>query len=105
MGVLSETNDGFALVCALIGRVERVKGKGYRASFMKRGESEIKANLDRKYDRLDNWEKLSPEDLLDTLGDLAVYAVKWVQYALDRLPPEAAQRYVKAIAEMEETSQ
>src|SRR5579885_1070431 len=42
--IKSETNEGFAIVCALLAKVEAVKGKGYQASWQKRGMAGALAN-------------------------------------------------------------
>lgn len=57
----------------------------YKMSFAKRGEVGIWMNLARKYDRMDGlMEKIVAGDesirltLIDTLVDLALYALKWL---------------------------
>jgi len=81
--VVTETNQGFAIVCGLLARIEAVKGTHYAASWEKRGEVGILANVQRKFDRLDNLlphEGVSEgdESITETLGDLAVYSIKWL---------------------------
>lgn len=81
--VVTETNQGFAIVCGLLARIEAVKGKHYAASWEKRGESGVFANVARKFDRLDNLLGHEEgddggENVTQTLGDLAVYSLKWL---------------------------
>jgi len=89
-----ETNAGFAFVCAFLSRLEAVKGKGYTASCFKRGEKDgMLVNLQRKFDRIENLMQLSSpadggETLSQTLGDLAVYATKWLIAQAELRPNE-----------------
>jgi hypothetical protein len=73
-----ETNYGFAFVCGVLAKLEAVKGKSYEASWMKRGDESIFANIQRKYDILDarfHGNNVG-ESRVTNLADLAVYCVK-----------------------------
>ena len=86
-----ETNEGFAVVCGILARLEAVKGKGYLASFMKRGTESVWANIERKYDRLDNIINNGLEgkgDAITNLGDLAVYCIKEITRRSELYPDE-----------------
>jgi hypothetical protein len=91
--VKSETNEAFALVCGLLSKVEAVKGKGYLASWQKRGLAEAhKAHLSRKFDRIDailvGGAEEGGESLTSNLGDLAVYAIKMIAFRAELKPEE-----------------
>jgi hypothetical protein len=70
---------------ALLARLHAHKNRGYGDAWRKRGELlSIFTNLARKYDRLvialDQGRRSSDERLLDTAGDLCVYAVKYLTW-------------------------
>jgi thymidylate synthase len=68
--------------------LHRGKDAAYGDSWKRRGEQiGIMANLARKYDRLanDNPYELGGEGLLDTVTDLAVYAIKYQAYLRDAI--------------------
>lgn len=88
---LPETNYGFALLCGLLSRLEALKGQHYGASWMKRGELGIHANVARKFDRLEELMQdvgEEGESIGVTSGDLAVYAIKWMTYRAEFIPAE-----------------
>lgn len=84
--LLSESNYAFAFICGVLAKLEAVKGKGYLASWQKRGMRESAfVNLQRKFDRIDSLintmtggQSGGGESLSDNLGDLAVYAMKMI---------------------------
>jgi len=91
----SESERGFPAVCALLTKLEAVKGKAYAASWQKGGElGSIFQNVQRKYDRIDNWflqggqSVPARESLTQTLGDAAVYIVKWLVLRAELAPEE-----------------
>jgi hypothetical protein len=77
----TENNFSFAFICGILARLEAVKGKGYQASWQRRGEVDgVMVNMDRKYDRLDAVVRRNStgETTSQVLGDLAVYAIKFL---------------------------
>lgn len=78
--IKSESNYGFAFVCGMLCKLEAVKGKHYQASWQKHGETNAFANMSRKTDRLEAIMsgQQGGENLSQTLGDAAVYAIKWI---------------------------
>ena len=91
-----EMNYTFGVLCGVLAKLEAVKGKHYAASWMRRGElAGAKANLDRKFDRLEvlmghDEEAAEGENITQTLGDLAVYALKWISLRAEIAPKEVA---------------
>jgi hypothetical protein len=73
-----ETNIGFCIVAGMLTKLEAVKGKGYQASWMRRGNESVLHNIQRKYDLIEA--RLSGnhtgESLVTNLADLAVYCIK-----------------------------
>lgn len=81
---------------ALLARLHAHKNRGYGDAWRKRGELlSIFTNLARKYDRLvvalDQGRRSSDERLLDTAGDLCVYAAKYLTW-LAAEHPEAFEK-------------
>lgn len=79
----------------------------YKLSFAKRGEVGIWMNVARKYDRLEELMAQYVEAgnvdhavLCDTLADLALYSVKWLQI-LDHAGKEGFQDWYKRYLETE----
>lgn len=92
-----EMNYTFGVLCGVLAKLEAVKGKHYQASWMKRGElAGAKANLDRKFDRLEALMSQADEgvskgeNITQTLGDLAVYALKWISLRSEIAPKEVS---------------
>ena len=91
-----EMNYSFGVIAGVLAKLEAVKGKHYAASWMKRGELVgAKANLDRKFDRLEvlmghDEEAAKGENITQTLGDLAVYTMKWLTLRAEIAPKEVA---------------
>jgi hypothetical protein len=82
-------------VLALLAQLHAYKTVGYGDAWRKRGELlSIFTNLARKYDRLvvalDDQVSSSDEALLDTAGDLCVYAGKYLTWLADCQPKEFA---------------
>lgn len=89
--ILSETNYGFAFVAGVCASIEAKKGKGYKASWQRRGMEGAKANIDRKYDRLTaimEGEDSEGESLTTNLADLAVYCMKAIALQRELKPEE-----------------
>lgn len=92
--IKSENNFAFGFVCGVLSRLEAVKGKHYAGSWQKRGEDGILRNLERKVDRLDilvNEEvadSTAGENLTQSLGDAAVYSMKWITLRAEIDPQE-----------------
>lgn len=85
-----ETNEGFAIICGILARLEAVKGKSYQASWMKRGEESVFHNMARKFEIIEarmHGSKVG-EGLLTNLGDLAVYCIKEIQRQSELYPEE-----------------
>jgi len=100
-----ESNFSFSFVLALLARLEACKGKHYEASFIKRGRASLKANIDRKYDRLDvvmreNFVSDAGETPVETLGDLAVYALKGLIFFSEMHPEQFAKwvDYIRSLS-------
>ena len=93
-----ETNEGFAIVCGILARLEAVKGKSYQASWMKRGDESVFANMARKFEILDA--KMHGLDLGETrttnLADLAVYCIKEIQRQSE-LNPEEFKKWLEEV--------
>src|SRR3954452_18696688 len=82
--------DGAAAL-DLLGRLHAHKNAGYGDAWRKRGELlSIFTNLARKYDRLvvalDEGVRSDDEGLLDTAGDLCVYAGKYLTWLAEQHP-------------------
>ena len=96
--IKSETNFTFPFICGFLSRLEAIKGKHYAASWQKRGEKEgALPNVQRKVDRLDviagqATEAGKPLDAGETssqtLGDAAVYSIKWLALRAEIEPTE-----------------
>lgn len=98
--IQTESSYGFAFMCGLLCKVEAVKGKHYAAIWQKRGEPGILDNLLRKANRAEQiveLQKVAPErpfsaddgeTLSETLGDGAVYALKWLTWRKEFNPQE-----------------
>lgn len=76
---------------ALLIRLHAHKNQGYGNAWRKRGELlSIFTNLARKYDRLvvalDEGKRSTDERILDTTGDLCVYAGKYLTWLADEHP-------------------
>ena len=87
--ICTESNLSFSIVIGILAKLEAVKGKRYGASWQKRGEPGILANVTRKVDRLDvalqeqedreHGVELPPgESICESLADGAVYCIKWL---------------------------
>lgn len=108
-GLEVETNFSFAFVCGLLCRLEAVKGKSYLASWMKRGYYGIKANLDRKWDRLevifeeieDEGIAIAGEGLVTQCADLSVYALKLITLRAQQQPTEF-QKWIDEIVSIQD---
>ena len=94
-GIKCESNFAFSAVLGICAHIEAVKGKGYQASWQKRGIKDgAWVNLQRKWDRLEAlFERgLSTEDggetMITTLADLAVYAIKTIALRTEMNPAE-----------------
>jgi len=88
---LPETNYGFAFMCGVLSRLEALKGQHYGASWMKRGEIGIHANVARKFDRLEELMQGVGEEgetVGVNCGDMAVYALKWMTFRAEFQPAE-----------------
>jgi hypothetical protein len=97
--IKTETNFGFGFICGVLARLEAVKGKHYAGSWQKRGEPGVLANVHRKTDRLEeliNTDSQAGENLSQTLGDGAVYAIKWMTLRAE-LDPEEFLKWVKEV--------
>lgn len=98
---LPETNDGFCRICGLLAIIQAKKGKAYAASWMKRGMAGALANLQRKYDRIDNIINLNSEDrtesLTSQLADMAVYAILMLQLRA-QISPEEFERWLREVS-------
>lgn len=75
----------------LLARLHAHKNAGYGDAWRKRGELlSIFTNLARKYDRLvvslDQGVRSADERILDTIGDLCVYAAKYLTWLAERAP-------------------
>ena len=86
--VESQANPEWRTVLGNLRDLEEAKSITYGNSWKKYGEaSSIFPNLARKYDRLETlWNKQDDaleESIIDTLADLAVYAMKWIGYLED----------------------
>lgn len=83
---LPDTGLSFSDVCAVLKVLEYKKTLRYGQSWRKHGEVlSIFANISRKWDRLDNMHRngvagTSDESEIDTLGDLAVYCLKYAGF-------------------------
>jgi hypothetical protein len=80
-----------ALALDLLSRLHAHKNAGYGNAWRKRGELlSIFTNLARKYDRLvvalDQGVDAPDERILDTAGDLCVYAAKYLTWLAERSP-------------------
>lgn len=97
--IKTETNYGFAFICGVLAKLEAVKGKHYAGSWQKRGEPVVLSNVQRKLDRLDqllNTDSTAGENLSQTLGDGAVYSVKWLTLRAE-LDPEEFIKWVEEV--------
>ena len=77
----------------LLSRLHAHKNAGYGDAWRKRGELlSIFTNLARKYDRLavglDKGVTAADERILDTAGDLCVYAAKYLTWLAERAPQD-----------------
>jgi hypothetical protein len=77
----------------LLARLHAHKNAGYGNAWRKRGELlSIFTNLARKYDRLvvalDEGTDATDERILDTAGDLCVYAAKYLTWLAERSPED-----------------
>lgn len=101
--VLSESNDGFAIICGMMAVLEAKKGVGYKASWQRRGSKGVFTNIARKFDRIQNIMELNLEDdtenLCTNLADLAVYCIKEISRRREMNPKEFAV-WVKEIREL-----
>lgn len=98
--VVSESNEGFAIVCAFLAKVEAVKGKGYLANWQENGLRSALDNLRRKFGRIktiiENNSDGGGESLSENVADLAVYSIKTLAY-LNELNPEEVLRWAQGI--------
>jgi hypothetical protein len=86
-----ESASLFAAMCAFLTKLEAFKGKHYQASWCRRGWPGIFANIARKFDRIDavaGGDSEAEETLTETLGDLAVYAIKALSWQAAVAPME-----------------
>lgn len=86
---MAELSSATAL--AQLSALHAHKNRGYGNAWRKRGELlAIFTNLARKYDRLvialDEGTNSSDERLIDTAGDLCVYAAKYLTWLAERAP-------------------
>jgi hypothetical protein len=90
--LVSESNQTFAAVSAFLAKVEAVKGRGYTASWQKKGMLGVLSNLQRKMDRIENIITLNSEDggesLTENLADLSVYCTKSIGLQAEIRPHE-----------------
>lgn len=96
--ILSETNSGFSTLCGVLAKFEAVKGKGYQASWMKKGSESIVANIQRKFDLVDarmHGNEVG-EGLITNLADLAVYCIKAIAWKAE-LSPDEMQVWLKEV--------
>ena len=93
--VLSETNFGFALTAGVCAGIEAKKGKGYMASWQKKGMPGALSNMQRKMDRIDaivsSGNTEGGESLTTNLADLAVYCLKSIALQKELNPIEFAE--------------
>ena len=92
----------FIRVCQSLAMLQHAKGVHYKNSYSKHGLMSIFFNLSRKYDRWENQlfhgtGDAPSESVLDTLADLAVYAVKQFAWVAARQP----QAYLKWLESVE----
>jgi hypothetical protein len=88
---MAELDSGAVL--GLLSRLHERKNAGYGNAWRKRGELlSIYTNLARKYDRLivalDEGNQSTDERILDTAGDLCVYAAKYLTWLAEQHPIE-----------------
>ena len=90
--IQTETNYAFCFVLGVLAKLEAVKGKAHLASWQKRGEPEVLASIQRKFDRLDAIISLGEtggdETLTQNLAALSVYALKMVTLRAETTPDE-----------------
>jgi hypothetical protein len=97
-----ETNFTFGFLCGILTRLEAVKAKSYRSSWMKNGFLGIFENIRRKFDRVEiSMTSVVPEQhpCIEDLGDMAVYCLKEINRRAV-LNPEEFHNWIKGIREL-----
>jgi len=85
------TTANFRQVSTVLAELQDKKDKVYGGSWQKYGEkSSIFPNLARKFDRLENIivneADAGDESMVDTIADLATYALLWMTYIMHNQP-------------------
>lgn len=94
-------DQDFSTITTLLNQLQHYKGKRYGNAWCRHGEFiSIFSNLDRKFDRLTNIilqaihenapipEPESEETIMETVGDLATYAILWMTFIKQNRPKE-----------------
>ena len=93
--IVSESNEGFAILCAMLAKVEAVKGKGYLANWQENGLKSALDNMRRKFGRvktiIEHDSDSGGESLTENVADLAVYSIKTLSYLNELNPKEVLQ--------------
>ena len=95
---LDQSCYGFLNTAMLMHILQLTKGLKYRNSWQRRGDMGVLHNVFRKIDRIENLVEdeirhggqavPSSESMVETVADLAVYAVKWLDWFCQTRPSE-----------------
>lgn len=104
----SEDDFSFSRVCGILALIEAKKGRYYQASWQRRGLDSAYENIRRKFDRLEvlvaalkagEGTGSQSENILETLGDAAVYAIKTI-VLLSEADPNELQKWLEEVRQI-----
>ena len=108
LSLRSEDDFSFSKVCGILALIEAKKGKYYQASWQRQGLNSAFFNLRRKFDRLEvlvdalnagESTGSQSENILETLGDAAVYAIKTI-VLLSEADPDELQKWLEEVRQI-----